>query len=136
MNRKTDGNFDLSVLERDRFHRLDTSVHWTGELGKRALGKLAGEDELVVIEPERSPVFRYRNFDFGVDRTGGFEVFLNEKILDGYNEEDGNAYYAYLYGNGMMETDNPEALPRTEEMEQLVAEQPDGYRLIWKADNA
>ena len=108
INREFSGSFDLSVLERDRFHKLDTSVQWTGELGKRALGKLAGEDELLVLEPERSPVFRYRNLDYKVDCTGGFDVFLNENVLDGYSEEDGNAYYAYMYGNGMMETDNPE----------------------------
>ena len=28
-------------------------------------------------------------------------------------------------------TDNPDAVPRTEESEQLALEEPDGYRILW-----
>ena len=30
-----------------------------------------------------------------------------------------------------VETDNPDAVPRTEESEQLALEEPDGYRILW-----
>jgi hypothetical protein len=35
-----------------------------------------------------------------------------------------------------IETEDPDSLPRTEEMEQLALEQPDGYHIIWKAENS
>jgi hypothetical protein len=35
-----------------------------------------------------------------------------------------------------IETKDPESLPRTEEMEQLALEKPDGYQIIWKAENS
>jgi len=40
-------------------------------------------------------------------------------------------------GTGVrIETEDPDSLPRTEEMEQLALEQPDGYHIIWKAENS
>ena len=33
-----------------------------------------------------------------------------------------------------METEDPLSLPRTEEMEQLALEQPDGYHVFWTAE--
>lgn len=35
-----------------------------------------------------------------------------------------------------LETEDPYTLPRTEEMEQIAIEQPNGYHIIWKADNS
>jgi len=35
-----------------------------------------------------------------------------------------------------IETEDPDSLPRTEEMEQLAIEQSDGYHIIWKAENS
>ena len=35
-----------------------------------------------------------------------------------------------------IETEDPDSLPRTEEMEQLALEQPDGYHIIWKTENS
>ena len=35
-----------------------------------------------------------------------------------------------------IETEDPESLPRTEEMEQLAIEQSNGYQIIWKAENS
>ena len=35
-----------------------------------------------------------------------------------------------------IETEDPDSLPRTEEMEQLALEQPDDYHIIWKAENS
>ena len=35
-----------------------------------------------------------------------------------------------------LETEDPYTLPRTEEMEQIAIEQPNGYHFIWKADNS
>ena len=35
-----------------------------------------------------------------------------------------------------IETEDPEFLPRTEEMEQLAIEQSNGYQIIWKAENS
>ena len=35
-----------------------------------------------------------------------------------------------------IETEDPDSLPRTEEMEQLALEQPDGFHIIWKAENS
>ena len=35
-----------------------------------------------------------------------------------------------------IETEDSDSLPRTEEMEQLALEQPDGYHIIWKAENS
>ena len=35
-----------------------------------------------------------------------------------------------------METEDPAVISRTEEMEQLVLEQADGYQVLWKAENS
>ena len=35
-----------------------------------------------------------------------------------------------------IETEDPDSLPRTEEMEQLALDQSDGYHIIWKAENS
>ena len=35
-----------------------------------------------------------------------------------------------------IETEDPESLPRTEEMEQLALEQPDGYHVFWRAEDS
>ena len=35
-----------------------------------------------------------------------------------------------------LETEDPYTLPRTEEMEQIAIEQPNGYHIIWKAENS
>ena len=35
-----------------------------------------------------------------------------------------------------IKTEDPESLPRTEEMEQLAIEQSNGYQIIWKAENS
>ena len=35
-----------------------------------------------------------------------------------------------------IETEDPDSLPRTEEMELLALEQSDGYHIIWKAENS
>ena len=35
-----------------------------------------------------------------------------------------------------LETEDPYTLPRTEEMEQIAIEQPNGYHIIWKVDNS
>ena len=33
-----------------------------------------------------------------------------------------------------IEADSPDAVPRTEETEQIALEEPGGYRIIWKAE--
>ena len=34
-----------------------------------------------------------------------------------------------------IETDSPDSIPRSEDSEQIALELPEGYRILWKAEN-
>ncbi len=99
LERETGTAYDRTLLDPARFVRRELPDGWVGEMGRKTLGALSGEERLVELTPGYPVRLRYTNAKLGARREGGFEILLNGKE---------NGYYRYLYNNARMEFENPD----------------------------
>lgn len=94
---------DTEAISEQNMSREILDRPFVGEMGNKLLGNLGQTDRLVVWHPQGEVHLHYVSPDFGIDRTGNFDIVFNEELLDRDPlPSSANLYYYFMKGNDQL----------------------------------